>query len=283
MSVRLNLVEHLRLAPLQRADCEAHAWLALALRSETPPLVRCLNCQLPSGAWPGVDNGPPNVFVTSIALIALRSHCTSSRARIAARRGLSWLEGLKGRESHWLWRWKFVLFDRHVRFDPTKSGWPWVPGTVSWVAPTAAAILALRAWRPGSLRLPVAEATLLDRTCLSGGWNAGNSVVFGVPLDPHPDFTAMALLALRESSTRNTSAVHRALDYLSSRLANCSSPYSLAWAVMALSAYDRGEVSTLREQLAVVLARDFARLPVATLALSALALESPPFTFREVS
>lgn len=154
---------------------------------------------------------------------------------------------------------------------------------MSWVAPTATAILALRAWRPGSLRIPAAEAMLLDRACPSGGWNAGNSVVYGVLLDPHPDFTAMALLALRESSKRSTSAVHRALDYLGSRLANCSSPYSLAWAVMALSAYDRGEASTLREQLTAVLTRDFDRLPVATLALSTLALENPPFTFREVS
>jgi hypothetical protein len=124
---------------------------------------------------------------------------------------------------------------------------------------------------------------LLDRACPSGGWNAGNSVVFGVPLQPHPDFTAMALLALRESSKRNTSALHRALDYLGRRLANCSSPYSLAWAAMALSAYDRGEASTLREQLTAALERGVDDLPATTIALSALALESPSFIFQEVS
>ena len=124
---------------------------------------------------------------------------------------------------------------------------------------------------------------LLDRACPSGGWNAGNSVVFGVPLEPHPDFTAMALLALRNSWERDSSAVHRALEYLCRRLATCSSPYSLAWAVMALSAYDRGEASTLRERLTAVLEYGFFGLPLGTLALSALALENPTFTFREVS
>ncbi len=123
---------------------------------------------------------------------------------------------------------------------------------------------------------------LIDRACPSGGWNAGNSVVFGVPLQPHPDFTAMALLALRESSTRNATAVHRALDYLGHRFDNCSSPYSLAWAVMALSAYGRAEASTLREQLIAALEDRFDDLPATAIALSALALENPPFTFGEV-
>ncbi len=36
---------------------------------------------------------------------------------------------------------------------------------------------------------------LLDRVCPGGGWNAGNGVVYGVALAPHPDDTAIALLA----------------------------------------------------------------------------------------
>lgn len=57
----------------------------------------------------------------------------------------------------------------------------------------------------------------LDRACPGGGWNAGNSVAFGVPLDPHPDFTAMALLALRPFEDDRNPIISRALDYLSTR------------------------------------------------------------------
>ena len=43
-------------------------------------------------------------------------------------------------------------------------------------------------------------AMLLDRACEGGGWNAGNSSVYGVPLRPQPDATAAALLALPQMS-----------------------------------------------------------------------------------
>ena len=39
---------------------------------------------------------------------------------------------------------------------------------------------------------------LLDRACPDGGWNAGNGVVYGTALAPHPDDTAIALLALTD-------------------------------------------------------------------------------------
>jgi hypothetical protein len=66
---------------------------------------------------------------------------------------------------------------------------------------------------------------ILDRACPHGGWNAGNSVVFGVELDPHPDFTAMALLALANSAHSNDAVVHESLRYLHDRLNGTSSPY----------------------------------------------------------
>lgn len=94
------------------------------------------------------------------------------------------------------------------------------------MAPTALAILAFQAWRRESPRVAAAVDMLLDRACPQGGWNAGNSVAFGVELDPHPDFTAMAALALRDSVHGREPVVHGSLDYLVARLTPADSQYS---------------------------------------------------------
>ena len=109
------------------------------------------------------------------------------------------------RKASWLVRLKFWLADRQVRFDPRKYGWPWVPNTVSWVLPTSMALITLeRAKRRGWIcgrevenRLRLGAEMLLDRACPEAGWSAGNAVVYGVPLRPHIDATALALAALR--------------------------------------------------------------------------------------
>lgn len=122
---------------------------------------------------------------------------------------------------------------------------------------------------------------LLDRACVRGGWNAGNSVVFGVPLEPQPDFTAMALLALRSSVYDNQPLVNRSLDYLADRFELSRPPYSLAWASMALSAHHHPSASNLKARLEAATKVNLSELPVRTLALVALALEEPTFTFWE--
>lgn len=113
----------------------------------------------------------------------------------------------EGKEANWFWRWKFLAADRHVRFDPDKFGWPWIPDTVSWVVPTALAILALSqapcacgGLEDIHIRVDRGIEMLMDRVCPGGGWNAGNGVVYGSALAPHPDDTAIALLAGTESS-----------------------------------------------------------------------------------
>ena len=224
----------------------------------------------------------PNAYHTALALLALRSYPLST-VQNAADRAFGWLSQIQGRESHWLWQWKFRLFDRQVRFDPSKSGWPWVPGTVSWVAPTALAMLAFRAWRRESPRVAAGSEMLIDRACVRGGWNAGNSVVFGVELDPHPDFTAMAALALQDLAQGRDVIVHRSLDYLVTRLQTSQSPYSLAWAAMALSAHGHKGADQLRRQLETATFARIEALPARVLAIAALALEQPAFAFDGVA
>ena len=121
---------------------------------------------------------------------------------------------------------------------------------------------------------------LLDRACPQGGWNAGNSVVFGVELDPHPDFTAMALLALRNSAHSNQALVNRSMNYLVGRLDGVSSAYTLSWAVLALSGYGHAGTERLRSKLRAGTVSRIRVLPIRALSLAALALEQPPFSFE---
>lgn len=239
----------------------------LALRSEPVDATPLVAMQRKDGAWSAFPSaGPPNVFHTALALIALR-YVDGPIAPVD--RGFAWLESVAGYESHWLWKWKFRFFDRQVQFDPSKSGWPWVPGTVSWVAPTSLAMLAYGAWGRSSPRIKTARAMLFDRACPGGGWNAGNGVVFNVALDPHPDFTAMSLLALRSPEETSSPVLDRALDYLSRRAKTAASAYTLAWCAIALAAHSRA---------APRVPAPTSDQPVHVTALTALALEDAPFT-----
>ncbi len=262
-------------------DTESLSLQIMACRKQVSHQDKLLQTQSPSGAWfTGNKRGPENCFHTALALMALRSTAAKGHVPLAVTRAFGWLDSMAGVENHWLWKWKFRYFDWHVRFDPNKSGWPWVEGTVSWVAPTAMVLLAHRAWQRESPRLATAQKMLLDRACPQGGWNAGNGEVFGVPLEPHPDFTSMALLALNGSFHRNLPTISKAQDYLSNRLIGTGSLYSLAWATLALNAWNhRGGpifANRLRDRLAFI---EFKSIPVYTLSLVSLACEDPTFSF----
>lgn len=259
-------------------DTESRSLQIMACRGRIDA-TSILRSQQRSGAWSALPvSGPENCFHTALVLLALRAATTGREMPSSAARAFAWLDSITGVEDHWLWKWKFRYFDRHVRFDPTKTGWPWVDGTVSWVAPTAMVILAHRAWAREAPRLATAVQMLLDRACPQGGWNAGNSEVFGVSLDPHPDFTAMALLALQGKVEPSQPIITGSLDYLVLRLKDSQSLYSLGWATLALSAWGHrecdGMLARLRQQLVSI---DLASVPARMLAMGILACDPPPF------
>lgn len=260
---------------------EELALRSLALRGEWRDCSQLFESQLPCGGWPNaLGTSEPNAYSTSMALIAL-AHLRDRRdARAAVNLAFGWLDETAGLEGHWLWRWKFRWFDRRVKFDTSKYGWPWIDGTVSWVAPTALAVIAHRVWKRPSPRVERGMSMLLDRACSSGGWNAGNSEAFGVSLTAHPDFTAMGLIALRSCGVHAHPAVRSAEDYLSSRLAASEATYSLAWALLALRNNPK-MVSTLRARLLKSVKLDAGAKPTISLALAALALEDPPLDLTE--
>ena len=116
-------------------------------------------------------------------------------------------------------------------------------GTGSWVIPTAFSVIALKQafvcckTDEASLRIRRGKEMLLDRACPGGGWNAGNGLVYGVPMASHLDATATALLALHGEEMDDI--INSGLDWLERRVVTCSAPWSLAWSLLALDAYDR--------------------------------------------
>ena len=260
----------------------ALALLALPSDSvgEREDAIRFLfHMQNANGSWPAFDGDHEGGSgFTGLALYAL-TH--SSVRGIVSNRAVEWLLQSRGWESHWLWKWKFRTTDRHVHFDPDKIGWPWVPKTASWVVPTAYSLLALK----HSHRIPQQDLVqfrirhgvemLYDRICPEGGWNAGNGVVYGSPLAPHPDATAVALLALLGEPLN--ALITATLDWLEQRAEICFASWSLAWIVLALDAYGR-PTELLNDRLSSLVdppeISDCATLAIASLALGRRELRS---------
>jgi len=239
------------------------------------------------GGWapihPGAGAELTSGWATSLAVIALLRTCPSDPA---LQRALQWLCGSRGVESHWLWRWKFKLADTQVSFNPDKFGWNWAPGTASWVIPTAFALIALRLGLQHGLGRPEMEARLcigtemlVDRACPGGGWNAGNSRVFGVALAPHIDATAIALLALQGCEKQHELLISQSLGQLLARTHDCPGASSLAWSLLAMQAWCRfrpihEELAARAAQLERLMQSPERVTDNSTLAVSVLALDA---------
>jgi hypothetical protein len=127
-----------------------------------------------------------------------------------------------------------------VGHDGTLVGWPWIAGTHSWVEPTALSIIALQAEGLGN-DPRVAEGTkvIIDRALPRGGWNYGNTLVFGRQLRPQPGPTGLALLALASCAGKGrTRSVDPAIEYLRQTLPSVRAPISLGWGVLGLRAWN---------------------------------------------
>jgi hypothetical protein len=117
------------------------------------------------------------------------------------------------------------------------AGWPWVQGTHSWVEPTALSILALcRAGMGSQERVTASTQLLLERALPHGGWNCGNTIVFGHELRPQPVPTALSLLALAARGDRSPAAC-QGIDYIRHAVTLLTAPVSLGWSLLALRAH----------------------------------------------
>lgn len=127
------------------------------------------------------------------------------------------------------------------------AGWSWVPGTFSWVEPTAWAVLSLEAaGRHGHSRAVEGRALLADRQCVDGGWNTSAPDVFGVPVPAYQSTTAMVLAALPAGHP----AVALGFRWLDADLEG-PSPLSAAWSLLAATRHGR-DPAPFRDRLAAL-------------------------------
>src|ERR1700689_3332403 len=238
----------------KQASVEATCLAGLALgsdsRGDPVSTLRFLKkSQLSDGAWPAFQGDSEGAWTTALALCALT---VLNEISDASNRALRWLLEARGIEGHWFWRWKFKTSDRNVQFDPDKYGWPWISGSASWVIPTAFSVIAIKQFtvcnrsEASENRIHLGVEMLLDRGCVDGGWNSGNSVVYGVPLRPHVEATAIALLALQDE--QRNEVVEKSLLWLRQRAATVESASSLAWTILSLFTY-RESIQQLQDRL----------------------------------
>lgn len=271
--------------PRPGTPIESLCFRTLALRQDNPheldqALASILSFQGSHGAWPAiVGDDEPSAWTTALVILLLMiTGYDNARLRCA----VEWLIQNKGREANWLWRWKFRSVDTEVKFDPANYGWPWIPGSTSWVVPTAMSIVALERVRRAKIvteqtlneRLELGTAMLLDRMCPGGGWNAGNGIAFGVALAPYIDATAIGLLGLQRHEHEGVTA---SLSRLITALPECRSAYSIAWGILALTLHSGrinigGPLRHASDRLISILEGNREPLETSTLAISVLAL-----------
>jgi hypothetical protein len=191
--------------------------------------------QDPDGSWPFTTTVPAASWTTPLAMLAL-----SEQPRTSGEfdRGVRWLLEHRGRRPGFFASLLYRLMPNRmpVRLDPSLRGWAWTTNEFSWVEPTSYAILVLKKTALGRAGVSEAvregEAMLYDRVCPDGGWNYGNSVVFGEALAPYPDTTALALIALQDR--RGHAAEQAGYAALRRLVAEVNSGLTLAWSSISV-------------------------------------------------
>jgi hypothetical protein len=249
-------------APGRRPNTESTAFAALALAGVTPAAREAsargvgwlIARQRADGSWPFTDQSPQGAWSTAPAVLALARLGGSDPA---VQRGAAWLAGRKG--LHWTspkpgWRDRLARIvgaseppQRRPDMDTSIPGWPWLDGTFSWVEPTSLAMLALRAAGRGPTtspqlvqRLDDGRRLLIDRATKDAGWNYGNGRALDYDLEPFPDTTAWALLALR-GAPGVAPLAERGLATLGRMMQENRSGLARALAALAFSAYGRDD------------------------------------------
>jgi Squalene-hopene cyclase N-terminal domain len=244
----------------KQSNTESTALGLLALRSlddlrENSVLEKAeqwlANTQNPDGSWSyGAGSKAPS-WSTALAVMALSD--SSVEAERLVRAG-NWILAQEGSKPGILAKLILALSfqKKAVHLNDDLIGWSWTPGSFSWVEPTSYCLIALKkiksrlSAKAVQERVDQAELMIYDRMCEGGGWNYGNAAVYGDPLWPYPDITALALIALQDHKERNDNRV--SLRALSKMAETTDSGLALGWTTVCLSVYGE-DISELRKRL----------------------------------
>jgi hypothetical protein len=215
-----------------RVDATALAVLALKTAADHPDVLdsaqsRLTDDQLSDGRVCFTKDQPQVYWPTPLAILAWHRSVLHRKQRDQALQFLLVSTGILLKKEN----------DPIVILDASIPGWSWTEGTFSWVEPTSLAILALSICGYAShARVREGVRLLMDRQLSSGGWNYGNTIVYGQELYPQPGSSGMALTALAGQVEKKE--IKRSLDYLKSQVVSCRTPLSLGWALFGLGAWD---------------------------------------------
>jgi hypothetical protein len=169
----------------------------------------------------------PNVFwPTSLAVLAWHG---SRRHQDAQNRALHFLLETSG--DHWK-----MDPNAPTAHDTSIKGWSWSGGTHSFVEPTALSLIALDInGHSKHARFQEGTKMIMNRQIPHGGWNYGNTLVYGKELRPFLDTTGIALTALSGHVAKED--VKSSLQFLDTQVQSCRTPLSLGWALLGLGAW----------------------------------------------
>ena len=278
-------------SPGKRSNTEVTCLALLALHAAGDPglgasVSRALHSltalQRPGGSWPLSGDLPEGSWTTALATFSLALFEPHLHRAV---RGAEWLLRQEGRTPGWVARLlaRVQRGNLVVELNPDLKGWPWVDGTFSWVEPTAYALLALKKLRghlagpPIEARIREGELMLYNRMCEGGGWNYGNSRVFGARLPPYPDTTALALLALQDYQAAEANRL--SLLALQRMVAGVESGLTLSWSIISAAAYGRATDEWIRRLARTYAATGFLG-ETRSIALALLALSGGHRLFR---
>ena len=230
---------------------DATAWAVLGLAAagagaeRLPPARARLAAGQAADGRVSLDHGHPEAFwVTPLAALAWHGE---PRHAAAESRAVGFLLATTGR--HWP-----KQPGHPVGHDPSIRGWPWIENTHSFVEPTALGLLALRRAGHGAHeRAREATRMLLDRQLPGGGWNYGNTTVFGQELRPAAAETGLALVAVAGAAARVD--VQQSLELLHAEVRRRRTPLSLAWGLLGLGAWGERPAEALPAVLESVAAQ----------------------------
>ncbi len=228
-------------------ECTSLAVLALAALNDNNQTIAIrqgldwlIRRQSEQGSWTLNDSVATPSWATALAILALNPWPQYHPLVLKAGK---WVLTQEGKTPGLLANLLLSFQKQSVTLNEDLVGWPWIAGTFSWVEPTSYCLIALKRIRPYLAgtnieeRINQGESMIYDRMCNGGGWNYGNSVVYGEKLWPYADTTAVALIALQDHRDVGENRVSFAA--LETMLKEENSGLALSWSAICYDIYGR--------------------------------------------